>query len=278
MRTAVIALTLTLVVLACGCDKSPVEEAVNDAIKANDPSLCEKNLADQPQPQEKIDSCLKSVASQTNSTAACALLKDPENREPCVSIVAANKKDFSVCDELNDSAQNKACMAKVGLIYGIEAAEAAQEKAKELYDAVYGKGAYCEREKDDFQKAECLLKSALKYKDPDVCAKIDAEEKANNCRQAVAYSFSDNNACKKITNQDLQKTCSSEVAFKLSMETGTVEFCKKLPPEDADKCIALTAMRLARPGFCDQLNNQTTRMNCIKEANDAATLRSITQK
>ena len=184
-------------------DRTDKNSCIEDvAVALKDASICQKieivSIA------WDRDECINKVAIATGDMSLCERLpydiSNRERKQKCVSTVAANKTDPSVCGVLSDiDLRETYCMNVIA--------------------SATGDLSVCDKVTDKVKKRYCISRVAVAKKDVTICQKIPIKDgimtlpsTLNECVTEIAKATKDKAACDKAYDKQAKADCLRQVA------------------------------------------------------------------
>ena len=281
-------LLLALAVVASGCvlqdilPKPKQEEYCANFISKDDcylqyaqenkaPEFCKKMLDAQ-----KSEQCLLGLALAAKNRAICKVYSAEPGK--CLYGIALALSAQEVCTEIGDQNTSDDCYTALGAKLSDPNAcllAKAQEKKSGCLYAVAQKtvsAQACTNIFDERLRHKCFFDLSVKLGDVELCAKFEAVYSANDCWKGVAVAKKDSQACDKITDSAMRDDCYHEVGTVsgelIALKNGLAAICNKVADQTlAEACKAKLAQYKINQDFCDDLEAQPDRIECLDKLN-----------
>ena len=227
---------------------------INEALTANDASLCEKNKYLNPYDRNE---CKVGVSKNDNNADVCRKMEtddgdwgNMELKYKCFANIALNTKNYSLCDELEDRIYKNDCYISV----------AKKTNDINICDKVIG-------EQEQF--SECVENIAISDKNRNLCDKVTNNENKKSCYLGFDLNLSqtskDTVVCDKIKKDgwsySVVESCFSNVAE----YTGDTFLCEKVSDDSnsRDVCYLGVSRKSIDINLCNKIDYHYNAYKCV---------------
>ncbi len=225
-----------------------------------------------------INFCIQISAIFDRNISLCDKISDNYSwleKEECVGLVAAVKKDISWCNEIEYDPNNvyklgrDYCVGKVAKMTNdlslcektneIRGREVCIEGIAIKRDDV----SLCDKIPHIAYKEDCIDGVAIAKKDVSLCSKMSIEKKKDSCFSYIAQTREDFTICQNVSNSEQKRLCVHMVAW----VTKNSSICEEIKTQkDKEFCLADVGVTTRNASICDKITNVSIKNDCIEQA------------
>lgn len=188
--------------------------------------------------------CITKVAAERNDSTLCKIIEDEIWVDTCIRNVAENKLDERLCSMIKNAAANAECIKAI---------------AWET-----GEGETCRLMNESTQKDSCYYASAVRHSNPGVCDRVESDSSKYRCR---AITTRDASECENITDGKARDWCYLKLA---SINPSKSSCANIVSVERKDECYIVLAEKLFDVGFCTKVVDSGRQKVCTEKAKNAS--------
>ncbi len=233
--------------------------ALCDAIRKEDPSLCEE------------DSCLFEYATTIGNSAACLMIENNIDKRACESIVLnkdqcylleASERDYCYLKYAIDTGKSQFC-------YDIRSDTIPRKECITFFAISFENKEMCE----DLilnDRWKCYRNYALETGDLEACESIHSLATTNRFKCAFEYAkkYKDPSACEIIESTASKTTCYAGILIH-QKEVNPEKCADVVDIEWRYKCYTVAAINEDNPRYCNNIDREAERNSCVANYNKA---------
>jgi hypothetical protein len=205
---------------------------------------------------------VKGIASAQADATQCGPIKEPKERDECVTYVAAENKDASICDNVQNPYRRDTCREQHGDYFRGTSCARIEDTTRrdtcylQLVARFHGSIDLCDKVVE--RKPECLIVFAKER--PEVCERVGSSPSSPSRRRCYDAAFERRDSCATIPDRVQRLECESRLAKRTKSSAACATFANS---EDADDC--WNAVAKTDGASCLEIKQDDLRRQCLKE-------------